>query len=168
MLAQQFLGDQLLVAGRPFYIRWVGRWVGGRVEDGRQDVTPGNGAMVGTQQWQRRLQRQRCGAARLFSQLRFTNLLPPPSCHPCRRLWAVLVGADPARAYLYDGGVVVFGQQQRLDQAADALIVNLWTQASAGSGGWEEAVSTAGADGVGTRHTPHHPHQSPQLVRMVW
>lgn len=58
----------------------------------------------------------------------------------------VLMGADPARAYLWDGGVVVFGQQQQQQedgrqqgsQPADpnALIVNLWTQDRAAAAPW--------------------------------
>ena len=64
------------------------------------------------------------------------------------------MGADPARAYLYDGGVVVFGQQQKQRQAGagnatgsaasaasdaaagDALIVNLWTQDRQAAAPW--------------------------------
>ncbi|KAL4452451.1 hypothetical protein ABPG75_008113 [Micractinium tetrahymenae] len=52
------------------------------------------------------------------------------------RLWAVLMGADPARAYLFDGGVVVFGQRQRAGQSHDALIVNLWTQDRSAAAPW--------------------------------
>lgn len=48
----------------------------------------------------------------------------------------MLAGADPARAFLWDGGVVVFGQQQREGQAADALIVNLWTQDRQAAAPW--------------------------------
>ena len=70
---------------------------------------------------------------------------PPPPPPPCR-LWVVLLGSDPARAYLYDGGVVVFGarQQQRQQQrrrqgqhqAAKELLVNLWTQDRAAAAPW--------------------------------
>ncbi|KAL4853083.1 Tubulin polyglutamylase TTLL5 [Chlorella vulgaris] len=52
------------------------------------------------------------------------------------RLWVVLMGADPARAHLFDGGVAVFGQRQRQGQAADSLIVNLWTQDRAAAAPW--------------------------------
>lgn len=46
------------------------------------------------------------------------------------------MGADPARAYLFDGGVVVFGQRQRAGQSNDALIVNLWTQDRSAAAPW--------------------------------
>lgn len=49
------------------------------------------------------------------------------------------MGADPARAYLFDGGVVVFGQQQRAGQSNDALIVNLWTQDRSAAAPWSLA-----------------------------
>ena len=48
----------------------------------------------------------------------------------------MVLGADPARAYQFGGGVVVFGQQQRAGQAADSLIVNLWTQDRAAAAPW--------------------------------
>ncbi len=81
---------------------------------------------------------------------RTTLLLP---AFPCS-VWAVVMGADPARAYLYDGGVVVFGQEQKQRQAGasnatgsaasaapnaaagDALIVNLWTQDRQAAAPW--------------------------------
>ena len=81
------------------------------------------------------------------------------------------MGADPARAYLYDGGVVVFGQQQKQRQAGagnatssaasaasdaaagDALIVNLWTQDRQAAAPWslgqlEAHLATATGSGA--------------------
>ena len=77
---------------------------------------------------------------------------PPPS------VWAVLLGTQPARAFLWDGGVVVFGQQQqqsvgpggsadaqqgqqsRTDTQQpppEALVVNLWQQDRDASQPWD-------------------------------
>jgi hypothetical protein len=88
--------------------------------------------------------------------------LPPPhltpACLPaCRRLWVVLMGADPARAHLFDGGVAVFGQRQRQGQAADSLIVNLWTQDRAAAAPWslrqleQHMAAESGSDEVPRR-----------------
>ena len=49
---------------------------------------------------------------------------------PCR-LWAVVTSSLPLRAYLFDGGVVVFGNAAPEDgqlASRDDLIVNLWHQ----------------------------------------
>ncbi|PRW57529.1 tubulin tyrosine ligase-like member 5 [Chlorella sorokiniana] len=89
------------------------------------------------------------------------------------RVWAVVMGADPARAYLYDGGVVVFGQQQKRRQAGagnaagsaasaasdtaagGALIVNLWTQDRQAAAPWSLGQLEAHlAAGTGSRAAP--------------
>ena len=92
---------------------------------------------------------------------------PHPAPPSARRLWAVLMGAAPARAHLWGGGVVVFGseqrqqaqqqqqQQQRQQQqpAGDpnSLIVNLWTQDRSAAAPWSlgqlEAHLAAGPGG---------------------
>jgi len=44
-------------------------------------------------------------------------------------LWAVVTSSFPLRAYLYDGGVVVFGNSPPDDKklmTSDDFIVNLW------------------------------------------
>lgn len=76
------------------------------------------------------------------------------------RLWVVLAGAELLRGYLFDGGVVVFGQEQQgqgqggqrqgqglqqqhvaadAEQVADSMVVNLWRQDRAASASWSLA-----------------------------
>ena len=47
---------------------------------------------------------------------------------PCR-LWAIVTSSFPLRAYLFDGGVVVFGNttpEDKKKMTSDDFIVNLW------------------------------------------
>lgn len=45
------------------------------------------------------------------------------------RLWAIVTSSFPLRAYLFDGGVVVFGNttpEDKKEMTSDDFIVNLW------------------------------------------
>lgn len=50
------------------------------------------------------------------------------------RVWAVITGLHPLRAYLYDGGVVVFGSEQGREDSS--MLVNLWTQDRKAASPW--------------------------------
>ncbi len=57
------------------------------------------------------------------------------------RAWVLVFGSDPVRAYLFDGGVVVYGQRQERAQgegpsSPSDLIVNLWRQDRAAADPW--------------------------------
>lgn len=134
VLAQRFVDNQLLIDGRPFYIRCARR----REHEGSPQA--GAAPRKHSIAWAGHL------VVLVGALIHRTSVHAPPSCRACpsmppallprRRLWAVLMGAAPARVYLFDGGVVVFGQQQRAGQSNDALIVNLWTQDRAAAAPW--------------------------------